>query len=225
MNPLEWGPWLYGKFFANHHPFWGYLFACSVALLVALVAWTQIKDKYEAEHPPQATRPLSQEHLTLKQLFLTDFKVFANNTETTLTIGSKSHKFPEVTLKFTAQLWMDLREGTEILGFYIPIQDKDPEESSKRTVRLCRILPDNFPQILKQLRGMEVSVSNDRGSMLKSTDLTLSRRVYIYHEDSMSPQDTGDLVREYETRQFLLEFRGSEYRAKQELLRAIQQRK
>ncbi len=185
MNPLEWGPWLYGKFFANHHPVWGYLFACSVALLIALVAWTQIKDKYEAEHPPQTTRPLSQEHLTLKQLFLTDFKVFANNTETTLTIGSKSHKFSEVTLKFTAQLWMDLREGTEILGFYIPIQDKDPEESSKRTVRLCRILPDNFPQILKQLRGMEVSVSNDRGNVeiyrldAFPPSLYLSRRLHV----------------------------------------------
>jgi hypothetical protein len=51
MNPLEWGPWLYGKFFANHNPFWGYLFACSVALVVAAAAWTQIKDKYEADHP------------------------------------------------------------------------------------------------------------------------------------------------------------------------------
>jgi len=51
MNPLDWGPWLYGKFFAHHHPFWGYLFACGVAVFVALVAWTQIKDKYEAEHP------------------------------------------------------------------------------------------------------------------------------------------------------------------------------
>jgi len=51
MNPLEWGPWLYGKFFASHHPFWGYLFACSVAFILALLAWTQIKDKYEAEHP------------------------------------------------------------------------------------------------------------------------------------------------------------------------------
>jgi hypothetical protein len=51
MNPLDWGPWLYGKFFAHHNPFWGYLFACGVALVIALVAWTQIKDKYEGEHP------------------------------------------------------------------------------------------------------------------------------------------------------------------------------
>lgn len=50
MNPLEWGPWLYGKFFASHHPIWGYLFAGSVGLILALMAWTQIKDKYEAEH-------------------------------------------------------------------------------------------------------------------------------------------------------------------------------
>lgn len=52
MNPLEWGPWLYGKFFANHNPIWGYLFAFAIAITVAFVAWTQIKDKYEAEHQP-----------------------------------------------------------------------------------------------------------------------------------------------------------------------------
>jgi hypothetical protein len=52
MNPLEWGPWLYGKFFANHNPIWGYLFACIIAITIALMAWTQIKDKYEAEHQP-----------------------------------------------------------------------------------------------------------------------------------------------------------------------------
>jgi hypothetical protein len=54
MNPLEWGPWLYGKWFANHNPILGYLFACTIAVFVALVAWTQIKEKYEAEHPTKS---------------------------------------------------------------------------------------------------------------------------------------------------------------------------
>ncbi len=53
MNPLEWGPWFYGRFFAAHHPFWGYLFASVVALLIALITWMQIKDKYEEHHPKQ----------------------------------------------------------------------------------------------------------------------------------------------------------------------------
>jgi hypothetical protein len=163
--------------------------------------------------------------LTLKQLFETDFKLFANSYQTTLTIGSKTQKFPEMTLKFTAKLWMDLREGTEILGFYIPTQDADPEKSSQKTVLLCRHLPDRFSEIIKQLKGLEVSSPIPRGSMLKSTDLTLSRRVYIYHEDFMSPQDTGDLVREYEARQLLPEFRSTDYLATQELLNVAGQRK
>jgi hypothetical protein len=228
MNPLEWGPWLYGKFFANYHPVWGYLFACSVALLVALVAWTQIKDKYETEHPLPITKHLSQERLTLKQLFLSDFGSHINRSrwdDRTLTVGSKSNKFPEVVLKFTPQLYLDLDEGTQFLGFYIPVQDRDPDEASKRTAMLCRHLPTQFPALLKMLHGLEAIEPNARGSTVRSSELPLSRRVYIYHEDFISPQDLGDLVREYEARQLLPEFRGTEYLASQELLRAVGQKK
>ena len=49
VRDLLFGPLL----FSHHNPVWGYLFACSIALLVALMAWTQIKDKYEAEHQSQ----------------------------------------------------------------------------------------------------------------------------------------------------------------------------
>jgi hypothetical protein len=71
MNPLEWGPWLYGKYFANFNPIWGYLFACTIAVGVALVAWTQIKDKYEAEHP----KPTAQvEQKAIIEGLVTDYK-------------------------------------------------------------------------------------------------------------------------------------------------------
>jgi hypothetical protein len=166
--------------------------------------------------------------LTLKGLFLTDFGANVNRSRldnTTLTVGSKTDKFPEATMTFTPQLWIDLHEGIEILGFYIPIQDKDPDEASQRTVRLCKYLPDQFPALLKRLKGLQVSVPVSRGSMVKSTDLPLSRRIYIYHEDFISPQDLGDLVREYEARQLSVEFRGQDYLATQELLRALNQKR
>lgn len=195
------------------------LHGCTWLLMALLGAAVWPKDKAVAENNAQ------QEPLTLKHLFQNDFKVFANEYESSLTIGSKTQRFPETTLKFSSRLWMDLREGTEILAFYIPIQDSDPNQDSKKSVLLCRSLPSNFSAIVKHLEGMQISASNERGSMLKSTDLTLSRRIYIYHEAFMSPQDTGDLVREYETLQWLPEFRGSEYRSKQELLRATGLRK
>jgi hypothetical protein len=169
------------------------------------------------------SQKIKQEPLSLKGLFLTDFGPNVNRArldDRTLTIGSKTHRFPEVTMTFTAQLWIDLHEGTEFLGFYIPVQDRDPDQASKKTVRLCKYLPDQFPALLTMLRSLQITAPNLRGSTVKSTDLPLSRRAYIYHEDSISPQDLGNLVREYEARQLLIEFRGSEYLATQQLLQA-----
>jgi hypothetical protein len=169
--------------------------------------------------PPQAEQTTA---LTLKGLFLTDFGPELNRARwdnRTLTIGSKTNKVPEVTLTFTPQLWIDFHEGTEFLGFYIPVQDKDPDEASAKTVRLCKYLPEQFPEILKMLQSLEVTKPNSRGSTVRSADLPLSRRVYVYHEDFISPPDLGDLVREFEARQWVIEFRGRDYLATQELLR------
>jgi hypothetical protein len=182
------------------------------------------------EAPSVTPTPIAQaEKLpTLKELFLTDFGPNVNRArwdDRTLTIGSKTNKFPEVTMTFTPQLWIDLHEGIQFLGFYIPIQDKDPDQASKKTVFLCKNLPDQFPAILKMLQSLEVTVPNPRGSAIKSADLPLSRRMYIYHEDFIAPQDLGDLVTAYETRQVLIEFRGSEYLATQQLLRVAGQKK
>jgi hypothetical protein len=196
--------------------------AGTLALIFAayFVAHTIHKERAE----PRETH-IEQQHiepLTLKGLFLTDFGPQLNRArwdDRSLTIGSKTNAFPEMTMTFTPQLWMNLHEGSEFLGFYIPIQDKDPDEASKKTVRLCHYLPDQFPAILKMLQSLEISVPNTKGSMVKSTDLSLSRRVYIYHEDFISPPDLGDLVREYEARQWVVEFRGHEYLSTQELLR------
>jgi hypothetical protein len=176
----------------------------------------------KAQHAEkQQTPPLL---LSLRGLFLTDFGPNLERArwdDRTLTIGSKTNKFPEVTLTFTPQLWIDVHEGTEFLGFYIPIQDKNPEDASKKTVLLCKYLPDQFPAILKLLQSLEVTIPNTKGNTVRTTDLPVSRRVYIYHEDFISPQDLGELVRQYEARQLLVEFRGADYLSAQMLLRAV----
>jgi hypothetical protein len=199
-----------------------------LSIYIAQTIHTFNQSKTITPTPPPAARSSSQEHLTLKQLFLTDFSPHLSRSrldDSTLTIGSKSNKFPEITLKFTPQLYIDMDEGTQFLGFYIPVQDRDPEAASKKTVLLCRNFPDKLADLLKRLQGIQAIEPTPRGSLRKSTELPLSRQIYIYHDDFISPQDTGDLVREYESRQLLVEFRGSEYLAAQELLRTVGQRK
>ena len=175
-----------------------------------------------AHAPGQKLTPL-----TLKQLFDTDFhgRMSANEGNFPLTIGSKSGKFPETTYTFTTRIYFDMEEGTQFFAFYIPSQDRDPEQASKKTVELCKKLPFQFPELYTRLHGLEEIEPTTRGSTLKSSELPLSRRVFIYHEDFISPPDLGDLVREYEARQLLPEFRGDDYLGSQELLRALGQRK
>jgi hypothetical protein len=170
---------------------------------------------------------IRQEPLTLKELFQTDFGSRMSSNEGTfpLIIGSKSGKFPDVTYTFTARLYFDMEGGTQFFAFYIPRQDRDPEEASKKTVVLCKELPSQFSDLLKQLHGLESIEPHTTGSTLKSSELSFSRRVFIYHEDFITPPYLGDLVREYEAKQLLPEFRGDEYLSSQRLLRALGQRK
>jgi hypothetical protein len=170
-------------------------------------------EKANESKPELSNGETKQEPLTLKGLFLTDFgpNLYRNRwDDRTLTIGSKSNKFPEVTVKFTPQLWIDVHEGTKFLGFYIPNQASDPEEAERKTVLLCKYLPGKFAELLKMLEGLQVYEPKTTGSTIRQSDLPLSRQVYIYHEDPIFPPDMGDLIREYEARQILVEFRGSD---------------
>lgn len=57
MNPLEWLPSLYGKYFANH-PLWvGYLVMCGLAAIAMALAWSLSIAKYNEQHPkPELTQ-------------------------------------------------------------------------------------------------------------------------------------------------------------------------
>jgi hypothetical protein len=162
---------------------------------------------------PDATKPQNSQ-ITLKQLFLTDFGPHLNRSrwdDRTLTVGGRTNKFPSQTMTFTPQLWIDFHGGNKFLGFYIPIQDKDPEKSSGKTVLLCKYLPDQVPAVIQMLSSLHVTMPQSRGSTVSTDNLILSKKLYIYHEDFIDPKDLGDLVRLFEAKQFLVEFRGQEY--------------
>jgi hypothetical protein len=174
--------------------------------------------------PPESKLP----QLSLKGLFLSDFGPHVNCArwdDRSLTIGSRTHKFPDLTLTFTPQLCTDSNAGTKFLGFYVPRQDDDPDNASEKTVTLCKQLPYKFPDLVSMLETLTVEKPSTNGSTIRSDQLPLSPRVYIYHEDFISPPDLGDLVREYESQHLLVEFRGREYLATQELLRALNPKK
>ena len=114
------------------------------SLFVAGILYKHNQTKTGSTKPPPVAD--TQEAVILKSLFLNDFGPQLNRArdETSLTIGCKTNKFPEMTLPFTAQLYLDFHEGTQFLGFYTPVQDKGPGEASRTTVLLCRIFLTTF---------------------------------------------------------------------------------
>jgi hypothetical protein len=182
-------------------------------------------------NPPQSkadSKPTipAESPLTLKRLFLADFgeHTFRPNMDMDMTIGSKTNQFPPTTWHFTAQLYLDVGEASQFVGFYIPIQDRDPDEASRKTVQLCENLPDHLGDFISKLQGMQLTVPDTRGTTITSSSLTFSRRVYIYHEDFISPQALADLIKKYDQYQLLVEFRSGEYLFDQQALRIIHQK-
>jgi hypothetical protein len=55
MNPFEWLAWIYGKFFANHHPVWGYVTVCIFASAVAALCWARGIEKYNEDQSTRIT--------------------------------------------------------------------------------------------------------------------------------------------------------------------------
>jgi hypothetical protein len=175
--------------------------------------------------PPKAKT--EQEPLTLKGLFLSEFSrpdINSNGAEDTLIFRQPPQ--PDVPLNFSAKLWMDMNAKSEFLTFYIPSQDQDPEKAESKTFLLGALLVTHLEKILVNLHGLQFyDYTPGEGKMRKSTELVFTRRVIIYHEDFLSPQDIANLDGSYASKNLSVEFRDYKYLAEQNLWRALRMRK
>lgn len=51
LNPLNWLPWIYGKYFAGHHPIFWYGAIILFGALMFYILGAMAADKYNKEHP------------------------------------------------------------------------------------------------------------------------------------------------------------------------------
>lgn len=175
-------------------------------------------------NPPSAVT----EPITLKSLFHTDFGPHLSRptlNDLTLTSDKTSPEYPGTVFRFTAQEYLDFDERTRFLAFYLPSQEKDPQQSSKRNAFLCRRIIGKLADLFKQFDSLQVMTAQPDGGLDNSANLPFSGRIYFYHEDFMAPEDIGDLIRDYRTGGLSLEFRGSEYLGRQMLLNSAGQHK
>ena len=133
---------------------------------------------------------------TLQDLFRTDFPNMLKG-RVGFPITAKDGTVVEV----EAQLYTDFEGRSMFVGFYVP--------SNPQPYQACAYLADHTDVALALAKN--VPKGGRAGEITPSTDLTFSRRVYIYHQDELSNIELGSLATLYESRNLAAVFRGTQY--------------
>ncbi|MDP1864889.1 MAG: hypothetical protein Q8L13_00925 [Bradyrhizobium sp.] len=116
--------------------------------------------------------------------------------------------------KIAAQGYMDFDSHSLFVGFFVP--------RSPRTMDVCTALSD-WPQRMIDHFNNQIDVEKREPGSPSSTrmrDLTPSKRVYLYHEDSLSLQQHAEIERAYQAKGLFVFFRGPDYLSTQWTLKS-----
>jgi hypothetical protein len=143
--------------------------------------------------------------LTLIDLFKTEFPDFMKLTcEYTIT-PKDGIRIEEKVPPVEATVYMEWLGKSEFIGFYVP--------SSNYSFIVCGLLADKWQKIITDANSkveiqFGVSSSMDKTSL---KELTFTRRVYLYHEDSFDLQQLAEIERVYKSQGLSVVFRGPQY--------------
>jgi hypothetical protein len=144
--------------------------------------------------PPAPKSPLKP--ITLHQLFTEDFQNqygfgFVPR-------GVKVSDGQEVLVE--TRLLVDPTAGVKYVAFYVP--------RSPLSYSACLFLANNITDYGR----LDIDIETQGNSEpIFSKDYRFSGRVFIYHEDLFSPEQSGDLHKIYREKEMVLELRGDEY--------------
>lgn len=145
---------------------------------------------------------------TLKDLFKNDFPNLLKVENKSIVKAIKSGQSVEVVNK----VYSDDSAGTKFIAFLVP--------SSPETFGICSFLPAQVQPALDSLsKGIKVKSKNPGEPMIDHEAFPFSGRVFVYHEDYLSPKQIGQLTDQFEMQHFQVQFRGPDYQQVQ-LLRS-----
>jgi hypothetical protein len=107
-----------------------------------------------------------------------------------------------VKLPFEARLLIDPTAGVKFVAFYIPFNARSVEE--------CMGLADNI-DVAGGLNLFHIEARGPGTEPTLSKNYKFSGRIYVYHEDLYSPEQSGEIHKYYADRHLLVELRGPEY--------------
>ena len=170
-----------------------------VLLLAVVIAYECLMVRAE-EKASTTDEPKPFKIPTLLDLFHSDF---SNLTKSANEITcSKSDG--SVVGKFRYAVLFDFAAHSKFIMCYIGRSDF--------TYQLCEAIAQHYEYILKEVDGTRI-ISKHPGdsSEVESRQLEFTKVVYVYHEDSLSLPQKGDLSRVFEGKNLRVQFRGQEY--------------
>jgi hypothetical protein len=159
------------------------------------------------------SKPPTPKPLTLHYLFEHDFTggdywgftFLPRNVETQYPDGRKN------SVKFQARLFVDQAAATKFVSLYV--------EQSPYAYNACKYLAGD----IENAGGLNLFHMETQGGMSEpvfSKDFPFSGRVFIYHENLFTPEQSGELHKAYAEKKLILQLKGEEYVQLENLRRA-----
>jgi hypothetical protein len=172
--------------------------------------------KEQAEAVEHLTK--ESDKLVLRDLFLTDFSV--GDTDTTSTNRGGFTIQNNETKALTHVEYVVVRQvetGTKFLKFYILY--------TSETERICKDLADKYEFALNSFLEGRVDTQKTPGDAeaISSNNLTFSKRIFIYHETYLSPEQVIAVRTTYEGRGLTVVLRSTDYLDNQRLKAKVKQ--
>jgi len=143
------------------------------------------------------------EHLTLLDLFYTDFSV---------AIAGMGAVYLDAERRWplNVSIFTDPTSSSKFLAFYIPLQE--PRRGSPSGLAL--LIKEKYQWVLDNAPSNDLTVTTRTpgdSDTITDKEAVFSKRIYVYHENFMPPKDIVALEDEYKRSGLTVDFRGPDY--------------
>jgi hypothetical protein len=105
-------------------------------------------------------------------------------------------------VEIEGRLLIDSNSGTKFLSFFIP--------HSSLALEACVILAKRYNEVVP-LNGMYIESHAPGTAPVSSAQYPFSRKIFVYHDDIFTPEQTGDIYRLFKQEKLQLDLRGPDY--------------
>lgn len=188
--------WIWDKT-CNLRPILKFLIIFAIGIPYGTMSERHMRSEYKKSHRAQADRDKqfqAIQGMTLLDIFRDDFKHF----------GGASQSYANNQGKvIVGRVFRDIPSRCKFVGFYIP--------RTEHPYVVVKGLIPKYAALLAEDEGLQETIENAGGTM-SSTGLVFTRRVFLYHEQSLEPSEQAAIKKDYSDWNLEVLFRGPAYR-------------